>query len=105
MADGLADLTMDLCRTWEKSFAPSLEIASSNLIVQTDGGCRAQDCAAAAWIIGLWGDDGEGFRYEPLMVHGTFLDASTTVFAAEAIALDEATQKLQQFIKETSELE
>ena len=39
---------------------------------------------AAAWIVGLWGADEQGFRYEPLVVHGTILDASITVFAASS---------------------
>ena len=73
------------------TYPTTLEINKSNIIVQTDGGRREEDCAAASWVIGLWGDDGGGFRYEPLAVQGTYLDQSCTVFATEAIALDEAT--------------
>ena len=63
----------------------------ANLVVQTDGGLRELDCAAAAWVVGLWGDTGQGMAYEPLCAHGTFLDHTVGVFAAETIALDEAT--------------
>ena len=51
--------------------------------------------AAAAWVIGLW--DGE--RYEPWIAHGTLLEVRTGVFAAEAIALDEASAKVQQLLR------
>ena len=44
------------------------------------------------------GDDGEGPRYDPLMIHGTIKDASTAVFAAEAIVLNEAMEMMQELI-------
>lgn len=50
-------------------------------------------------IIGLWGDNGQGLVYEPLLAHGTILPASTTAFAAEAIALDEATAAVKEMIR------
>ena len=98
MADGLADLTMDLRQTWEKRYDTTLKIHESNLLIQTDGGLREENCAAAASVVGLWGGDGEDFRHEPFLAHGALLEASTTVFAAEAIALDEATSRVQQIM-------
>ena len=95
VADGLADLTMDRRCTWEQRFQATREIQSANVIVQTDGGLRENDIAAAAWIIGLWSEDGQ---YEPLVAHGTLLEAEIGVFAAEAIALHEATAMVQQLI-------
>ena len=98
VADGLADLTMDTRSTWHKRFDTTLAIDQANIIVQTDGGLREGDSAAAAWIIGLWGHDGGGYKYEPLIAHGTFLEADCTVFRAEAIDLDEACAEVQRLI-------
>ena len=97
-ADGLADLTMDLRRSWTKSYPHTMDAKASNLIVQTDGGLRDGDCAAAAWIIGVWGDDGQGPRFQPVVAGGTFLISTCTVFLAEAIALDEASAEVDRLI-------
>ncbi len=69
------------------------------MLIQSDGGLREGDCAGAAWIIGLWGEDGHGLRYEPLAAHGRFLEPSCLVFLAEAIALDEASAELQRLFR------
>ena len=88
-------ITRILKRNWEQQYETTLEIQASNLVIQTDGGLRDGQCAASAWVIGLWGES----RYEPLIAHGTVLDCSTTVFAAEAIALDEATAKVKEILR------
>ena len=94
VADGLADLTMDRRTTWRKQFDTTLDAMKSNIVVQTDGGLREDDCAAAAWIIGLWGTvDGKDV-FEPFIIHGTFLELPCTAFGAEAIALDEASAEV-----------
>ena len=81
---------MDRRSTWCKRFDTTLDMTKCNVVVQTDGGMREDDCAAAAWIIGLWGSvDGKDV-FEPYIIHGTFLELPCTVFGAEAIALDEA---------------
>ena len=51
---------------------------------------REGDCAAAAWVIGLWGEGDNGQVYEPLMLQGTFLQVPCSAFLAEAIALETA---------------
>ena len=51
--------------------------------------------AAAAWVIGPWDDE----RYEPWIAHSTLLELGTGLFAAEAIALDEASAKVQQLLR------
>ena len=75
----------------------SLCPSRANIIVQTDGGLRPGDCAAAAFVIGLWSEAGQ---YEPWVAQGTFLPSSCTVFASEAIALDEASEKLEHLLKD-----
>ena len=64
---------------------------------QMDGGLRPGDCAAAAFVIGLWSQTS---KYEPWFLHGTFLHSSCSVFASEAIALDEASEKLEHLLKD-----
>ena len=94
VADGLADLTMDQRRTWTKRFDTNMPMRGSNIIVQTDGGRRDGDCAAAAWTIGLWRQTAAGPKFEPMIAHGTYLDTTCTVFDTEAIALGEASKEL-----------
>ena len=101
VADGLADLTMDRWISWETQFETSLDVRHAKILVQTDGGVRDKSTATASWIIGLWGrgQDGERWRYEPLVAHGTFPNSAITVFTAEAIALDEASEWVQGLIR------
>ena len=96
VADGLANITMDTRRTWTKVYAHTMSIQEANVVIQTDGGLRDGDCAAAAWIIGLWGKHAGSHRYqyEPIIVHGTFIQLPCTAFGAEAIALDEASREV-----------
>ena len=77
----------------------SLSLENANLVIQTDGGLCEDDCAAAAWIIGLWGIVGQACCYQPLIAHGTLLDPGCSVFAAEAIALDEASAEVQRLLR------
>ena len=99
MADGLADLTMDNRYSWHKSFEVAASVGHGHLVVQTDGGLREGQCAAAAWIIGVWTEvEGVG-KFETLVAHGTFLEATSSVFEAEAIALDEASAEVAQIMR------
>ena len=63
---------------------------------------REGDRAAAAFIIGLWGEAGGTHKYEPFAAHGTILDAHCAMFMAEAIALDEAAAEVRRLIQSTS---
>ena len=65
--------------------------------MQTDGGLREEDCAAASWIIGLW--HAETQTYEPYHAGGCFLSDPCTVFMAEAIAIDEASTIVQRLLR------
>ena len=96
-ADALADFTMDRRKSWNRRFPTNLCPSQANIIVQTDGGLRPGDCAAAAFVIGLWSQAG---KYEPWFAQGTFLHSSCMVFASEAIALDEASEKLELFLRD-----
>ena len=49
--------------------------------------------------MGLWGATDGKHAFQPLMAQGTFLDEAVTSFAAEAIALDEATEHLKEVIR------
>ena len=79
---------MDRRQSWKRNFSTKLSPKCADVIVQTDGGLRPSDCAAAAFIIGLWGHDGDILSFEPMVAGGTFLESSHMVFAWEAIALD-----------------
>ena len=80
VADGLADLTMDRGSSWTVRYTSNTDIQHGNIIVQTDGGLREGDCAAASFIIGLWVTRDGQTLYEPILAHGTFMDSESTVF-------------------------
>ena len=98
VADGLADLTMDRRNSWSRKFSPTRFASDCNVIVQTGGGVRNGDCASAAFIIGFCGHSLEGTFYEPILAQGTFIATPCSSFAAEAIALDEATAALKRIV-------
>ena len=98
VADGLADLTMDRRSSWSRQFSSNRLASDLNVIVQTDGGVRNDDCASAAFIIGLCGHSQEGPFYEPILAQGTFIATPCSSFAAEAIALDEATAAVKRIV-------
>ena len=97
VADGLADFTMDRRTSWQQTYTTTMTPAQSNIIVQTDGGLRKGDCAAASWVIGFWSSDAQSF--EPYEAGGVFLNTSCTVFMAEAIAIDEASASVQRLLR------
>ena len=98
VADGLADHTMDQRSSMDVYFKITLQIERANIVVQTDGGLRPSDCAAAAWIIGFWGEVDSKIAYEPVSAHGLFLESRCTVFMAEAVALDRATEEVERML-------
>ena len=61
-----------------------------------DGGV-GEAVAATSWILGLWGSVQQ--KYELCMAGGTFIEAACTVFSAEAIAIDEASARVQTFLR------
>ena len=99
VADGLADLTMDQGRSWKREYVISQDPLKANWVIQTDGGRRSENCAAAALVIGIWVCNGEKFQYEPWFAQGTFLVGGATVFQTEAIALDKAVKWSKQTLE------
>ena len=98
VADGLADLTMDLAHSWEKTFKTRLSPSTANVVAQMDGSLRQEGCAAAAWILGFWGVIGGTYIYEPFMAGVTYITTSISAVACEAVALDEAVARVEQLI-------
>ena len=90
VADGLADLTMDQARSWKRDYNICQDPLKANWIIQTDGGRRSENCAAAALVVGIWALDEGTLHYEPWFAQCTFLTGGATVFQTEAIALDTA---------------
>ena len=85
-------ITMDSIYYGSPYVMANLCPSRANIIVQMDGGLRRGDCAAAAFVIGLWSQTSQ---YEPWFVQGTFLHSSFTALASEASALDQASEKLK----------
>ena len=74
---------MDRRRSWKREFPTSLRLHEANIVVQTNGGLLEGDCAAAAFVIGLWGHTAAGEIYEPLIIQGTYLHLPCTVLLAQ----------------------
>ena len=58
-ADGLADYTMDIQTSWAKEFDITANPRDTNIAIQTDGGKRLGNTAAASVVVGIF-DCGEG---------------------------------------------
>ena len=93
LIDYLCNLTMNQKKTsWRqarKATAPS----ECNWLVYSDGGTRA-DCSASAWIICAVADG----TIVLVVVGGIFFPEPVSSFAAEAIALEEATKELHAWL-------
>ena len=88
LADGLADHTMDRGASWKKTFTVKLNPMNANIIVQTDGGKRGNESAAASVVIGLFTMHEGAVLYEPWHAEGTLLPGSISVFESKAIAVE-----------------
>ena len=74
----------------------TIRLEENNLIIETDRGVT-HDCATASYIMGIWSTIHE--RYQRLVAHGTFLGMPLGVFDVEAIALEEATDRVLQLMQ------
>lgn len=81
---------MDRRETWKRVFNPAVFLDNCNIIVQTDGGRRSENCAASSVIIGTFSKIGEHLKYDPLFAQGLFYNDNLSVFQTEAIALEAA---------------
>ena len=93
-------------RTWHKNYEDVLHLVDfANIIVHSDGGYRPGLGAASAWVVGAHVNEGTTRKYELLAVHGTYYphsidpDVCVDSFAAETLALQEATEYLKDMLR------
>jgi len=95
MADYIVNHTMDEKRSWHQIFEPQVQnfsIAEANLIIHSDGGTRAAQCSAAAWVVEACViRDGHAYTF-PLAMAGTYMENPISSFSSEAIALEESSE-------------
>ena len=60
----------------------------------SDGGSRS-DCSASAWVLCVWATRGGKRKLVPAIAGGIFFPEPISSFAAETIALEEATKELK----------
>ena len=82
-----------------RKYDNSQDPLKSNCVIQTDGGRRSENCAAASLVIGIWAQNRDKFHYEPWFAQGTFLAGGATVSQTEAIAFDEAVKWYKQMLE------
>ena len=97
---------MDVGESWTKSLDwpfPGRTLRECNLVVHSDGGRRQGKCSASAWIleVGLLLNGDWCFR--PLAMGGSSHPAEISSFAAEAVALEEATLFIKRIVETPSE--
>ena len=94
LADYLCNRTMDDVKgEWREVRDYSAERAR-NVVVFSDGGTRA-DCSASAWALCVV----IGQTLHPVIAAGIFFQVPISSFAAEAIALDNATREFRQWLQ------
>ena len=71
----------------------------ANIVIQTDGGRRSDQCAAASVVVGVFAMVGGVPDYQPCYAEGTYIDGNVTVFQTELIALDRAIEWMARFLE------
>ena len=93
VADFICNFVTGGGRSWQKSYIPTLP-EDFNIVVHSDGGARHQ-CGAASWIAeAVFLNTAGAWDSEPLAASGVYFNADVTPFAAEALALYNATSFL-----------
>jgi len=70
----------------------------ANFLCHSDGGTRGDSCSAIGWIIEAYVVKEDMRHIFPVAMSGKFFDSPISSFTAEAIALDEASGYLINFI-------
>ena len=68
--------------------------SGDNVVAFSDGVSR-NDCSASAWVLCVWATRGGKRKLIPVIAAGIFFPAPISSFAAEAVALEEATKELK----------
>jgi len=93
---------MDVKETWARHMEWPFEGASimeCNVVVHSDGGTRANNCSAAAWVVEVGLFRAGKWKYHTLAMSGTYLDHAVSSFLVESIALEEASLFLRRFLE------
>ena len=101
VADSLANYTMDMGETWERSLEwpfPGRELGECNVVLHSDGGSRS-GCSGAAWVmeVGIV-EDGE-WVFKLLACGGAYVASSISSSVAEAIALEDCSLLLRKLVQ------
>ena len=99
MADYLANYTMDEGRSWFQICSTHVDANAGHFLIQTDGGSRAGQCSAAAWVIEVVSTMGDSRTTSPLVTGGTYISTPVSSFTAEAMALDEAARAVSSLVQ------
>ena len=101
IADYLCNYTMNVRRSWRKVWptVPGLSHGRHNVLVFSDGGARAGDCSASAWVMGcILGNEGT-CSYHIIAAEGQYFADPIDSFRAETIALDMAVSNISCYIR------
>ena len=104
ISDELAKYTMNIRKSWTRTWEENWpNISHSNLICNSDGGCRpGEKNSASAFIIGATFLQDGTWQYRPLYAKGIFLDETAGSFKTQSIALEEASKALRTIVTETN---
>ena len=94
IADFLVNYTMDLGESWRHCNdwpCPGRDIDDCRLVIHSDGGTRARNCSASAWVAEILVDSPSGIQTHRLASGGTYINNPISSFLAEAMALEEST--------------
>ena len=87
----LVNVTMDAQSSWEEVYPPSdfaLNLIHANFVMHCDGGTRASQCSAGAWVLEAHVDTEHGVEVIFLGRKGIYMASPISSFTAELIALE-----------------
>ena len=92
---------MDVRESWTRTLAwpfVNRSVEECNIVIHSDGGRSVGVSSSSAWILEVGSIQDGLWCYMPLAMGGTFHPEEVSSFAAEALALEEATAVLKQNI-------